>query len=139
MRAGVLLGLAAGFEVWAVLGAVVLLLTPHVRAALKSAAIQGSVSVALFLPFVLAGDFRMFEYRWRVNGDTLLSLVMEPGTEFAWPMRLAQGIAAVLVGALPGAASLALMAVVTVQLGDAAHVDWLTGALAAARPLLLLR
>ena len=58
-----------------------------------------SCSVAMLAPFALAGDFGMFEYHWVVNGDTLLSLFVEPGTAFTWPLRMLQGATAVLVGA----------------------------------------
>jgi hypothetical protein len=99
VRAGALLGLSAGFEVWGVLGAVVLLLAPRARAAVTGLATQACVSGALFMPFLLTGEFRMFDYHWRLNGDTLLSLVVEPGTDFTWSMRLMQGLAALAAGA----------------------------------------
>jgi hypothetical protein len=99
VRAGVIVGLSAGFEVWGVLGAVVFVLAPQVRAALKGVAAEALVGAALFMPFVLAGEFRMFDFHWRVNGDTLLGLVVAPGTAFTWPMRLLQGGAAIAVGA----------------------------------------
>jgi hypothetical protein len=99
VRAGALVGVSAGFEVWGLMGAVVFVLAPRVRAALVGLATEIGLASALFLPFVLAGDFRMFDYRWRVNGDTLLSLVVAPGTDFTWPMRLGQGFAAVGAGA----------------------------------------
>jgi hypothetical protein len=99
VRAGALVGLSAGFELWGLLGAVVFVLTPQVRSAAKGLATQALVAAGLFLPFVLAGEFRMFDYRWRVNGDTLLSLVLDPGTRFTWPMRVLQGAAALVVGA----------------------------------------
>jgi hypothetical protein len=99
VRAGALVGLSAGFEVWGLLGAVVFVLAPQARTALRGLATEIGVAVALFLPFVLAGDFRMFEYRWQVNGDTLLGLVASPGTHFSWPMRMAQGLAALAAGA----------------------------------------
>jgi hypothetical protein len=99
VRAGVLVGLSAGFEVWGVLGVVVFLLAPRAKSAVTGVATQVCVSAALFLPFVVAGEFRMLDYRWRVNGDTVLSLVVEPGTDFTWSMRLLQGIAALAAGA----------------------------------------
>jgi len=73
VHAGALVGLSAGFEVWGLLGAVVFVLAPQARAALRGLAAEVGVAVALFLPFVLAGDFRMFEYHWQVNADTLKS------------------------------------------------------------------
>jgi hypothetical protein len=99
IRAGALVGLSAGFEVWGALGVVVFLLAPRLPAAVTGVATQVCVSAALFLPFVAAGEFRMLDYRWRVNGDTLLSLVVEPGIDFTWPMRLLQGLAALAAGA----------------------------------------
>jgi hypothetical protein len=96
--AGALVGLSAGFELWGLLGAVVFVLAPHVRTALAGLATEVFVAVGLFLPFVIAGEFRMFEYRWSVNGDTLLSLVVDPGTRFTWLMRVLQGALALGVG-----------------------------------------
>jgi len=96
--AGALVGLSAGFELWGLLGAVVFVLAPHVRAALAGLATEAFVAAGLFLPFVIAGEFRMFEYRWSVNGDTLLSLVVDPGTRFTWAMRVLQGTLALGVG-----------------------------------------
>lgn len=99
VRAGALVGLSAGFELWGLLGAVVFVLAPRVRAALAGLATEVSIVAGLFLPFVLAGEVRMFEYRWQVNADTLLGLVVEPGTPFGWHLRLLQGLAALTVGA----------------------------------------
>ena len=99
VRAGLLVGLSAGFEVWGVLGAVVFVLGPEVRSALRGLAVELGVAAALFVPFVLAGEFRMLDYHWQVNSDTLLGFVLAHGTAFTWPMRLAQGLAALVAGA----------------------------------------
>jgi hypothetical protein len=96
-RAGGLVGLSAGFELWGLLGAAVLVAAPRGAQALRSAAAAVLVAAALFAPFALS-DFAMFEYRWVVNGDTPLSLVVDPGTEFTWPLRMLQGAAALLAG-----------------------------------------
>jgi hypothetical protein len=124
VRAGVLVGLSAGFEVWGALGVVVFLLAPRARAVVTGVATQACVTLGLFLPFLVAGEFRMLDYRWRVNGDTLLSLVVEPGTDFTWSMRLVQGLAALAAGGSVAlwlrrslhAVWLAPLAVVTVRL-----------------------
>ena len=97
--AGALVGLSAGFELWGLLGAVVFVVSPRARATVAGLATEALVAAALFLPFVLAGEFNTFDYRWRVNGDTLLSLVVDPGTRFTWPMRVLQGALALAVGA----------------------------------------
>lgn len=97
--AGVLIGVSAGFEVWGILGVAILVLAPRLPDAVRAFAAAALVPLALLAPFALAGDFGMFEYRWVVNGDTLLSLFVEPGTAFPWPLRVLQGATAVLVGA----------------------------------------
>jgi hypothetical protein len=117
-RSGAWLGLSAGLELWGVLGAPVLLLAPVFRRALGGFAAQVFVTGALYLPFVLGGDFRMFDYRWKVEGWTLVRFLVPAGSDFPWGLRLLQGAAALIVG---GAQALALRrterAVWTVPLG----------------------
>ena len=133
LQAGLLVGLSAGFELWGLLGAVVFVLAPRLRSALAGLATEVLVAAGLFLPFVIAGEFRMFEYRWQVNGDTLLSVFLEPGTRFTWPMRLLQGGLALGVGAALAwplrrtlhAVWLAPLGVVVVRLAlDPVHYPW---------------
>jgi hypothetical protein len=97
-RAGLLVGLSAGFELWGMLGAAVLLLAPRAKDAAVAIATELAVTAGLFLPFVVAGEFRMFDYHWQVNGDTLLGLALSPGTDFSWPMRALQGAVAFAAG-----------------------------------------
>jgi hypothetical protein len=96
-RAGALVGLSAGFELWGLLGAAVLVAAPRPGQFLRAATAAVLVAAAFFAPFALS-EFAMFEYRWVVNGDTPLSLVVDPGTEFTWPLRMLQGAAALLAG-----------------------------------------
>lgn len=133
VRAGALIGLSAGFELWGMLGAAVFVLAPRLRAAFTGVATQIGVAVAVFLPFLVVGEVRMFDYRWRVNGDTLLSLFVEPGTDFTWSMRLLQGMLALAAGAGTGwafrrsahAVWLAPLVVVTVRLAlDPVRYPW---------------
>lgn len=98
-RAGALVGLSAGFEVWGLLGVAVFVVTPRAAQAVRAAAAAVLVAAALFAPFALS-ELAMFDYHWVVSGDTPLSLVVEPGTEFTWPLRLLQGAAALLAGGL---------------------------------------
>ncbi|HET7855717.1 MAG TPA: hypothetical protein VFL41_04605, partial [Gaiellaceae bacterium] len=97
-RAGILVGLSAGFELWGLLGVAVLVLSPRATHALRSAAATVAVVAGPLLPFVLAGELAMFDYHWQVNGDTLLSLFLEPGSAFTWQWRAIQSGAAVLAG-----------------------------------------
>jgi hypothetical protein len=99
LRAGALLGLSAGFELWGVLGAPVLLLAPAWAAWLRGAAAQASVTVGLYLPFVLAGEFRMFDLTWKVEDWTLVRFLIPAGEDFPWALRLVQGAAALAAGA----------------------------------------
>ena len=97
--AGVLVGLSAGFELWGVLGVVVLLLAPSVTRALAGACVQAAVVSAMLAPFALAGTFQMFDHEWRVTSGTLVGLAVGPGAHFGWPLRLAQASLAIGAGA----------------------------------------
>jgi hypothetical protein len=99
LRAGALVGLSAGFEAWGVLGAPILLLAPATRGVVRGLAVQALVTIGLYLPFVLAGDFRMFELRWKVEGWTLVRFLIPEGSDFPWTLRLVQGAAALAIGA----------------------------------------
>jgi hypothetical protein len=98
-RAGALVGLSAGFELWGVLGVAVLLLAPRLTRALTAACVQGLVVAAMLAPFALGGTFRMFDHEWHVTSGTLVGLVVAPGTHFGWPLRLVQAALAVAAGA----------------------------------------
>jgi hypothetical protein len=97
--AGGLVGLSAGFELWGLLGIVVFAAAPRFGVALRAAADALLIVLLLFAPFAFAGEFGMFDYRWLVNGDTLLSVFVEPGAEFTWPLRVVQGATALAAGA----------------------------------------
>jgi len=98
LRAGALVGLGAGLETWSLLGIAVLALAPRRRDAVAGVAAVVAVASALFLPFVAAGHFEMGAYRWAVSSQSLLSLVLAPGTPYGWPLRLVQGAVALAVG-----------------------------------------
>lgn len=132
-RAGMLVGLSAGFELWGLIGVAVLVLSPRARHALGAVSAAVAVGAGLLLPFVLAGELAMFDYRWQVNGDTLLSVFLEPGSAFTWQWRAIQGGAAVLAGVAVAwplrRSSVALwaapLAVVTVRLAlDPVRYPW---------------
>ncbi len=96
--AGALIGASAGLELWGVLGAPVLLLAPQLRAVMRGLLAQAGVVLALLAPFALAGRFEMFAYEWKVAGGTLLGLVLQPGSEFGWSLRLLQAAVATGLG-----------------------------------------
>jgi hypothetical protein len=99
LRAGTLIGLSAGLELWGLLGVPLLLLAPRLRRALLGGVAETVVVVVMLAPFALFGSFRMFQHEWRVATGTLLSLVVEPGTHFGWPLRLLQSALALGAGA----------------------------------------
>jgi hypothetical protein len=99
LRAGALIGLSAGLELWGVLGVPILLLAPRLRRATAGAFVVGGMVIAMLLPFALTGSFHMFEHEWRVTTGTLIGLVIEPGRHFGWPLRLLQATLALSVGA----------------------------------------
>src|SRR5881397_2239355 len=96
--AGALIGLSAGLELWGMLGLPVLLLAPRPRRALAGAVVEVVVVLGMLAPFALAGSFKMFQHEWQVASGTLLSLAVEPGTHFGWPLRLAQSALALAAG-----------------------------------------
>jgi len=115
LRAGAIVGLSAGLELWGALGVAVLLLAPRVRDAWKGVAALGAVVVAQLAPFALFGSFHMFSYEWRVAHGTLLGVVVPVGTHFGWPLRLLQAGVACAAGT-----------VVALRLRRSVHAVWLT-------------
>ncbi|MDX6407665.1 MAG: hypothetical protein QOE13_736 [Gaiellaceae bacterium] len=99
LSAGALVGLSAGFELWGVLGVVMLLLAPRLTRAFAGACVQAAVVLVMLAPFALAGRLRMFDYEWRTTSGTLVGLIVGPGADFGWPLRLAQASLAIGVGA----------------------------------------
>jgi hypothetical protein len=98
LRAAALVAAGAGLETWGVLGLAVLALAPSVRGALRGLAAAAAALGALYLPFVLGGHFEMGRLHWVVSHRSLVALAIDPGTAVGWPLRLAQGGAALAVG-----------------------------------------
>lgn len=98
IRAGALVGLTAGLQTWGILGVAVLALAPRWRDAGRAALVAATVAAVLFLPFVLGGHFAMGSFSWNVNPQTFLSLLVTPGVQFGWSLRLLQGAFAVTAG-----------------------------------------
>jgi hypothetical protein len=108
IRAGMLVGLGAGFETWGILGIAVLVVAP------RAAAVAVGVAALLFAPFVLGGHFAAGEFQWAIDARSVLGHVLEPGTAFGWPLRALQGGAAVCAGAA-----------LAWRLQQSVHVVWL--------------
>ncbi len=100
--AGITLGLACGWETWAVLGLPVLLLAPSLWSAMRAGIAAAVSAVMLFAPFVIAGDFAMFRLNWSVTGNGALHLLFPNATTFTWQMRAIQTIASLAAAAAVG-------------------------------------
>jgi hypothetical protein len=98
VRAGALVGLTAGFQTWGLLGVAVLALAPRWRDAGKAVLAAAGVAALLFVPFVLGGHFAMGSYSWNVDSQTFLSLLVTPGVQYGWSLRLLLGAFAVSAG-----------------------------------------
>lgn len=97
--AGLLIGLGSGWEVWSVLGAVLLGAAPW-RRALRGVAATALLSLAWFAPFIAAGPFRMLAHRWAVMPDTLFGTLMPSVTPATWWMRFLQAALVLAAGAV---------------------------------------
>jgi hypothetical protein len=98
--AGALIGLGAGFETWAVLGVPVLLLSGDWRKTARSLAVVAVVVAALYLPFVVAGPFRMGQLAWNVSSNSLVHALDPQLTGLPWSGRLVQSAVVVSLGVL---------------------------------------
>jgi hypothetical protein len=94
LTAAILLGLTAGWELWGLLGVPVLLLAPRLdwRWLWRSALGVVAIGAVLFVPFIVLGPFRMFEFAWTTKPGTLPALLFPGTTSFPWSLRLAQGV-----------------------------------------------
>jgi hypothetical protein len=95
LAAACLLGVAAGFETWGLLGAPVLFLLPRLRSTVAAGFVALGVAASFYVPFALGGDFHMFDLHWAVVGG-VPGYLFGDGTTFSWGMRL--GEAVVVVG-----------------------------------------
>jgi len=95
---GVLLGISAGWEVWGILGAPLVLLAARPRPIRAGLAALATLAV-IYLPFVIAGPFRMFSKEWGIDGGSLVHLLLPGADTFPWPWRLVQTAVALIAGA----------------------------------------
>lgn len=135
--AGLLIGVGAGFETWGVLGVPVLLLSSQWRRRGIGTAVAAVAATALFLPFLIAGPFRMGQLHWNVASTSLVH-ALDPGlANFPWSARLAQAAIVVAFGGLawagtrrsPEPATVAVWLVPAViavakAVSEAAGYDW---------------
>jgi len=94
--AGALVGASACLELWGILGVAVLALSPQLRRTAAGAGLALALPMLSLLPFVLGGDFHMFDYHWGVHSGLGL-LLLGAGQPFTWYDRVVEG--ALVVGA----------------------------------------
>ena len=109
--AAVALGVACGWETWAVLGAAILIVLGW-RRAVHAAALAAAVAACFYLPFVLTGSFAMFDMTWTVWPESLIG-VLTGQHHLTWGMRMTQ---TVLVSGVAAA--------VAYRLRDSKHLVW---------------
>lgn len=95
-RAGLLLGLAAGFKLWALAAAPLLLLDPNIKKASRGFVVMVGSTGALYGPFLLFTPVKTFTFEWSVGGFSLMRYLFGAGAPFTWQMRVLQGA---LIGA----------------------------------------
>jgi hypothetical protein len=139
--AAIVVALSAGWEMWGVLGAPVIFLAANPR--LVKAAIAGVATLTVvYGPFLLAGDFAVFELAWPIRPATLIGLLF-PGLEvFPWGLRVLQALlalsagvaAALLTRRSPSSVWMVLIAIIGVRLLADPLVSgyyWIAAAIAA--------
>lgn len=97
---GVVLGLAMGTKLWAVLGLPLVLLCRRRTTALTNAVAAGVIAIGLYGPFLLWGDVRTFDFRWAVSGPSTVSLLVDTAAPLGWGFRVAQAAAVVVVASV---------------------------------------
>ena len=98
-RAGLLLGLACGFDSWAVLGVGALVLLPSLREAWKALAATSAICLVLWGPFALTGHFHSAAMTWNGVPGSLPYLLFGQA-DLPWAYRLVQSLAVVGISAL---------------------------------------
>lgn len=97
VRGVVMLGLAPGIAPWAVLALPGLLAVARFRRALILTLCSGGVTVAVYVPFVAAGQFNLFQHVWPITHTSVIGTLDPHLMSFDWRLRLIQA-AVVLTG-----------------------------------------
>lgn len=98
-RAGLLLGISAGIKSWGIIGAPILLMSSRRRGSLEGWVVQGSLFVAMYVPFILLGAETM-KQTWPIASYAPIHRLLGLEGNFTWEMRFAQAAAAGLAGAV---------------------------------------
>jgi hypothetical protein len=95
--AGVAIAFSAGFEVWGVLGVPLIFLAPSPRI-LRAAVSVVITLLVVYLPFVLTGTFKMFNFQWNISLGTVYRAIWPHLATFPWTLRALQAVFALTAG-----------------------------------------
>src|SRR5581483_5394560 len=98
--AGALIGLGSGFETWAVLGVPVLLLAGSWRPRLTGVASTAGTTAVLYLPFAIAGPFRMGDLHWGIARTSLIHALDPTLVAVSGSGRVVQAAVVIALGSL---------------------------------------
>ena len=94
--AGALLGAATGVKLWGATGIGALVATRRWRDVVVAGSAAAVVTAAVYLPFVLSGEFRTTQHVWGFGTSSLLGWVAARTRWSEWAIRALEGV---LVGA----------------------------------------
>ena len=95
--AGVVLGVAIGIKLWAVLAIGVLAMRGW-KAMARALPFSVLIAALCYGPFVVFGTFGTFRFAWQVESEAPIGFFIPDGHAFPWSLRLLQACAAVAVG-----------------------------------------
>jgi hypothetical protein len=92
LLAALALGLSAGVAPWAVLAFPAVLGVGRIRDGLKVAVAASAFGLLMYLPFVFAGNFRLFSHRWPIDPASLDHFLAPELGAATWMLRLLQAL-----------------------------------------------
>lgn len=119
--AGAVIGLATGIKQWGILGAGVLVHGRRLRGVVVGSSVVVGIVLACYVPFAVGGEMNTFSMAWGIPDNSLFATVAGWLGASDWQMRVVQGAAAGLAGALVawrrhGSPLVAIIAVISTRL-----------------------
>ncbi len=97
-RAGLWLAIALSLKLWAVVGLVVLVLSPRVRVAVRAGLVALLGALVTYAPFWWGGHFGTFDFRWTVQQHVPVSYLLGAESLFDFRARFVQVALSCVVG-----------------------------------------
>ena len=98
-KGGGVLGLAASFKLWALLGGPLVLLACRPRKIAGASLAFVGVTALFYAPFLLWGEVNTFDFEWTIKAQSPLAFIWDVGMPIGWTQRVIQGVAVAAVGA----------------------------------------